>query len=321
MIMKKWPDDYTNWEGTSEDLVRVSNEVLALISADTRPMTLRSLRHYQNSEVISRGVKRGKSAYFDYKDLMSLVTAKLMANNNWNLNQAKQVLESMPQEMLAMNYQTSPSLSDQEQRAMEMIQNLTSPNRGEVKKIVSSYRSSPVGMPPPLSLFKSTSLGGGFASPQSDLSKILKEATQSFSNSGESTAPAKCSCEACSPDDVVGFNRRFIVCSICGNKRCPHAHNHLNACTNSNEVGQPGSSWEHVSPVSGSIGASAASAHQLQHVSLPLSQQKAMLQEIPMQVPWMKVQADFLQAMASTPEDREKACQDLQFILNTLQSK
>jgi hypothetical protein len=29
-------------------------------------------------------------------------------------------------------------------------------------------------------------------------------------------------------------------------KRCPHATNHENACTGSNEVGQKGSSWESV---------------------------------------------------------------------------
>jgi hypothetical protein len=34
---------------------------------------------------------------------------------------------------------------------------------------------------------------------------------------------------------------RMIVCPLCGNKRCPHASDHRNACTNSNESGQPGS--------------------------------------------------------------------------------
>lgn len=32
----------------------------------------------------------------------------------------------------------------------------------------------------------------------------------------------------------------FIVCAECGNKRCPKAENHVNACTGSNEPGQPG---------------------------------------------------------------------------------
>lgn len=51
-----------------------------------------------------------------------------------------------------------------------------------------------------------------------------------------------CWCEACKPQDWN--NMRMIVCSICGNKRCPHATNHINECTGSNEPGQKGSSWE-----------------------------------------------------------------------------
>jgi hypothetical protein len=38
----------------------------------------------------------------------------------------------------------------------------------------------------------------------------------------------------------------FIVCLCCGNKRCPKATDHRLACTQSNEVGQPGSSWANV---------------------------------------------------------------------------
>ena len=36
----------------------------------------------------------------------------------------------------------------------------------------------------------------------------------------------------------------FIVCRECGNKRCPHANNHNNACTKSNEPGQAGSAYQ-----------------------------------------------------------------------------
>ena len=34
---------------------------------------------------------------------------------------------------------------------------------------------------------------------------------------------------------------RMILCPLCGNKRCPHATDHMLACTNSNEAGQFGS--------------------------------------------------------------------------------
>lgn len=36
---------------------------------------------------------------------------------------------------------------------------------------------------------------------------------------------------------------RMILCPDCGNKRCPKATDHNNACTNSNEPGQPGSRY------------------------------------------------------------------------------
>lgn len=35
----------------------------------------------------------------------------------------------------------------------------------------------------------------------------------------------------------------MVVCRTCGNKRCPHAEHHNNACTGSNEPGQTGSSY------------------------------------------------------------------------------
>lgn len=53
----------------------------------------------------------------------------------------------------------------------------------------------------------------------------------------------KCDCETCRPNTLDDM--RFIVCPICGNKRCPRATDHRNACTGSNEPGQKGSSWEH----------------------------------------------------------------------------
>jgi hypothetical protein len=56
-------------------------------------------------------------------------------------------------------------------------------------------------------------------------------------------APRVC-CQACDiAIGLTGLRRRFIVCPTCGNKRCPKATYHDNACTGSNEPGQPGSSY------------------------------------------------------------------------------
>lgn len=57
----------------------------------------------------------------------------------------------------------------------------------------------------------------------------------------------RCPCRAClrERDERIGGcpveQMMMVVCQKCGNKRCPHATNHRNACTNSNEPGQAGS--------------------------------------------------------------------------------
>lgn len=63
-----------------------------------------------------------------------------------------------------------------------------------------------------------------------------------------------CGCRACLRERKEGewFSENFfvpaenlmmIVCPVCGNKRCPHANDHRNACTNSNDSGQSGSAY------------------------------------------------------------------------------
>lgn len=50
-----------------------------------------------------------------------------------------------------------------------------------------------------------------------------------------------CWCNTCRP--VTMTDSRFVVCPECGNKRCPHANDHRNACTGSNEPGQEGNAY------------------------------------------------------------------------------
>ena len=56
-----------------------------------------------------------------------------------------------------------------------------------------------------------------------------------------SPAIPDCWCRTCRP--VVLNDMRFVVCPDCGNKRCPRANDHRNACTGSNEPGQEGSAY------------------------------------------------------------------------------
>ena len=57
----------------------------------------------------------------------------------------------------------------------------------------------------------------------------------------------KCWCETCRPI-TLGEDMRMVLCPTCGSKRCPRATDHRNACTGSNEPGQPGSSYENCKP-------------------------------------------------------------------------
>lgn len=50
-----------------------------------------------------------------------------------------------------------------------------------------------------------------------------------------------CWCRTCRPVTVTDM--RFVVCPQCGNKRCPHANDHRNVCTGSNDPGQEGSAY------------------------------------------------------------------------------
>ncbi|GAB0504991.1 hypothetical protein KU15F69_18790 [Escherichia coli] len=59
--------------------------------------------------------------------------------------------------------------------------------------------------------------------------------------SGNSPVIQGCSCLTFRP--VTFSDSRFVVCPECGNKRCPHANDHRNACTGSNEPGQEGSAY------------------------------------------------------------------------------
>lgn len=60
--------------------------------------------------------------------------------------------------------------------------------------------------------------------------------------------PERCECHACiaehdlrGPGGLPLAMTRMVLCPICGNKRCPRATDHRNACTGSNDAGQRGS--------------------------------------------------------------------------------
>lgn len=84
------------------------------------------------------------------------------------------------------------------------------------------------------------------------VSKKTAESGHSPSTPPSVPSDQKCGCVRCldaewiaRPDGFVRPSRqRMVLCQVCGNKRCPHATDHMLACTNSNEPGQVGSQYE-----------------------------------------------------------------------------
>ncbi|HHG0528540.1 TPA: hypothetical protein ACPUFQ_002492 [Klebsiella pneumoniae] len=74
--------------------------------------------------------------------------------------------------------------------------------------------------------------------PAPDLVSLQKKAESII---GNYPGIPDCWCRTCRP--VVLNDMRFVVCPDCGNKRCPRANDHKNACTGSNEPGQEGSAY------------------------------------------------------------------------------
>ncbi len=64
-------------------------------------------------------------------------------------------------------------------------------------------------------------------------------------------AEASCPCRRCLDErssleqtELPLSMTQMILCPKCGNKRCPHANDHRNTCTGSNDPGQVGSAYE-----------------------------------------------------------------------------
>lgn len=72
-----------------------------------------------------------------------------------------------------------------------------------------------------------------------DFREIPNSSTNNCRENADSST--KCWCHTCRP--VTMTDMRFVVCPECGNKRCPHANDHRNACTGSNAPGQEGSAY------------------------------------------------------------------------------
>ena len=91
---RQWPDDYQNWTGTIDDLVREAGVVLRQISPEIEVPTLSGVRYYQNKGALGRGQKRGRVATFGFDDLATVVATKQMVNQQLPLALTRDMLSN-----------------------------------------------------------------------------------------------------------------------------------------------------------------------------------------------------------------------------------
>ena len=90
---------------------------------------------------------------------------------------------------------------------------------------------------------------GSRSRPFSVTSEVFSRNWDTIFNTNRILKRTKCyNCHVCLEGEVNEFNipilaTRMVLCSICGNKRCPRATDHELECTGSNQPGQPGSNY------------------------------------------------------------------------------
>jgi len=85
--MGDWTDKYRNWEGTAAELADVAAAIGAAIripEGDTRPNE-RLVRHYVHVGILGRPERRGKEAYFSFRQVVELLAARVLLNDGWPL--------------------------------------------------------------------------------------------------------------------------------------------------------------------------------------------------------------------------------------------
>lgn len=89
--IKRWPEDYVHWNGDLQQLVATSNEIVKGLGYEP-DLTERTVRHYQHKNMVGRGIKKGKQAYFDVNDLSRVVATKTLVKQGWTLDHASDLL-------------------------------------------------------------------------------------------------------------------------------------------------------------------------------------------------------------------------------------
>lgn len=144
---KRWPDDYKEWKGNFDELIRTSAQVLRQVCPAVEPPTASLVRYYQNQGVVGKGTRQGRGAVFSVEELSQVVGAKQMVANQVPLAIAREIFNSP--EYAASTY--LPKTSDYASPAIATSVALQNADKGknEAEKLVAHLMMQSSNTPAP----------------------------------------------------------------------------------------------------------------------------------------------------------------------------
>jgi DNA-binding transcriptional MerR regulator len=85
--MRHWITQYESWEGRAEELAELAGKLLARMGIPGKPSmpTERFIRHYVQKGILDRPDKRGREAYFGYRQLLQFLAAAILKSRGLSL--------------------------------------------------------------------------------------------------------------------------------------------------------------------------------------------------------------------------------------------
>ena len=87
MTARKWEKEYESWVGTAAELAAVAQEVIDAIGMkdpEVHPNE-RLIRHYAQMGVLDRAERKGREAFFGFRQLAQYLVARNLAMDGWPL--------------------------------------------------------------------------------------------------------------------------------------------------------------------------------------------------------------------------------------------
>lgn len=99
-----WRDKYGSWEGTAEELAALAStlegRLFPGLPHDVNPPNVRLIRGYVTDGVVTRAERRSREAIFGFRQLLELLTARVLLREGWPLAKVALFVRTAPADQL-----------------------------------------------------------------------------------------------------------------------------------------------------------------------------------------------------------------------------